>query len=74
MNNGAKRMGLIPQASFTAASFNGSAAYQGSFVNLSAQPSALKVMYGEVLPMLNKIPFATINNITVIQYMKPLEQ
>lgn len=74
MNNWAKHPGFIPHALFMAASFNGSATYQGSFVNLSAHTPTLKVMYGEVLPMLNKIPFVIINNITVvIQYTKPLE-
>lgn len=63
-----------PCTPFTATFFNRSAAYQGSSVNLSAHPSALKVMYGGVLPVLNKVPFAIIKNITVIQYMKPLER
>ena len=58
----------------TAASFSGSAAYLGNFLNLSAHPSALEVMCGGVLPMLNKTPFAIINNITGIQNVKPLEQ
>lgn len=74
MNSWAKHPGFIPHALFMAASFNGSATYHRSFVNLSAHLPTLKVMYGEVFPMLNKIPFAIINNITVIQYTKPLEQ
>ena len=58
----------------TAASFSGSAAYLGNFLNLSVHPAALEGMYGGVLPMLNKTPFAIINNITGIQNVKPLEQ
>lgn len=45
-----------PHTPFIAASFNGSAAYLDSFVNLSTHSSAVKVMYREVLPMLNKTP------------------
>lgn len=36
----------------SAASFQASAVYVSSFVNLSAPTSALRVMHGKVLPML----------------------
>lgn len=59
---------------FMAAFCNGSAVCLGSFVNLSACSSALKVMYGGNSAYAKYDPFAITNNITVIQNVKPLEQ
>ena len=71
----AERCGLVAtHTPLTAVSFNCPAAYLGTFVNMSAHLSTLKVMYGGVLPMLKKTPFAITNNITGIQNAKPLEQ